>query len=207
MTKPIKTCSLFLIPLLPLLILSCIGDGYDRETIVLPELEPTIDTINCQNQLRLTSNQLTIEGPGEAWVFIGESCKDGIIESTHNYIVLLSPPDDFDFQGETTSLARIGIPGISFSFNGSPPANTDLLQIGTGIFDSFLIENFGQFGQQNWIVNDETKTNLSLIGDGEGQYLSGIITGRLSEYDGTSPGTAYPLDGIFCVPITRYCNE
>lgn len=188
-----------------LLLSACVGDNYDREEEVFPDLKPTIDTLACEDRLQLSSAQFSMQNTAEAWLIIGALCQDGVVQRTHNYLILLNPPADFEQYDEPLSLPRLGVPGISFSYDGEAPLAQALPQIGVGVYTSFIVESYSQLGLREWILEDDTTVKLNLLGDEIGEYVAGEISGRISTYSGGTVGQTVALSGDFCVPITRIC--
>ena len=186
---------------------SCAGEEYDRQDTFVPEFVPAVDSIDCGSELTISSPQFSFGGAAVAWVSTGTNCNGPLVERSHNYLILLDPPNSFEGADAPTSLPRLGFPGISFSHDGPLPLNTPLPQVGTGVYTSFIGRDYTELGLREWIIEDATTVELTITGDEEGDYVSGTIDGWLTEYDGINPGTTYPLNGSFCVPITLICNE
>lgn len=188
-----------------LILSACLGDNYDREETVFPDLKPIIDTLACDDRLQLSSSQFSIQNTAEAWLIIGTLCQDGVVQRTHNYLILLNPPADFEQYDEPLSLPRLGFPGISFSNDGEAPLEQALPQVGVGVYTSFVVQSYSQLGFREWILEDDTTVKLNLLGDEIGEYVAGEISGRISTYNGGTVGQTVALSGNFCVPITRIC--
>lgn len=191
---------------LGLIISGCVGTNLDQEESIFPDFKPAVDTLNCDGRLYLNSLPFLMDDQAEAWLIVGEACHNGTVERTHNYLILLDVPPDLEDFNEPLSLPRLGFPGISFSSNGPAPLEQDLLQIGVGVFPSYIVTDYSQLGERTLVLEDDTTVKLDFLGDEVDEYVAGTLNGWLTEVAGGTTGETVAINGSFCVPITKICQ-
>lgn len=178
------------------------NENLDPDEVIVDVVVDSTNTETCDNLLSITSDAFNFSNTGEAYLFkMSANCNTGGSNSQLNFHVVDANWDYWGSNEPNIFAPTDGMPGFAFG--------TELdAQIGDTIY---IWKNFIA-GGESLIYFDSLSTNqalendyiftLSEMGDEEGEFIGGSITGSFIN----EVGNTNPFEASFCVPITVACE-